>query len=146
MTADPADGESTDFRSVQSFEHLIELFWSNDRYDEFHISASVRVNENGAFAPAVRLFTVLRDIHSNPFLFLARAKRRDQRYRLENHERYDHAINNGREYRDHLNTELLWIAEQCAVCRPVPDFLRQHPGEQRSHRSANSVRRDHVER
>src|ERR1700682_6740154 len=110
------------------------------------MSASVGMNENRAFASAVRLFPVLGDYNTVSFLFLSRAKGLDQRYRLEDHERSNDAIKNCSYYRNELDTELLGIAEQCAIGRAVPDFLCEHSGEQRSYGSADPVRRDHVER
>src|ERR1700738_2931442 len=146
VAADSADGQPTHFGPVQCFEYFVEFFRSNDRYDELHISASVGVNENGALASAVRLFPVLGDVHSDPLIFLASAKRRDQCYRLEDPERSHEAIEYCSDYCNELDPELLGVAEQCPIGRVVPDFLREHSGEQRSHGSTNPVRRYHVER
>jgi hypothetical protein len=104
------------------------------------------VNENRAFASAVRLFPVLGDVHADSLLFLARAKRRDQRYRFQDHERSHRAIDNGGDDCNELDAKLSRIAEQRAIGCPVPDFLRQYSGEQCSHCSADPMRRNHVER
>src|SRR6185503_15036665 len=112
----------------------------------FILSASLRANEDCAFAPVVCLFTVLGDVHADSFFLLTRAQRRDHCYELQNHERADHAIDNRSQHRRDLNAELLRISEKRAIGGVVPDLLRQHTGEQRSYGSADSVRGDHVER
>src|ERR1700730_13224671 len=112
----------------------------------FILSASVSVNENRAFASAVRLFPVLGDVHADSLLFLARAKRRDQRYRFQDHERSHRAVDNGGDDCNELDAKLSRIAEQRAIGRAVPDFLREHSGKQCSYCPADPVRRDHIER
>jgi hypothetical protein len=82
------------------------------------------MNENRAFAPAVRLFSMLSDVHADSLLFRARAQRRDQCYRFENYERSHNAIENRSSYCYELDTELPHIAEQRAIHGAVPDFLR----------------------
>src|SRR6476659_9675072 len=107
--------------------------------------APVGLNENRAFAPAVSLFAVLGDIHADALFLLAGAKRCDQSYHFQNHERADDAIQNRSAYRGCLDTELLRVSEQRAIGGAVPDFFRQHTGQQRPDRAAHSVRRHDVE-
>ena len=93
----------------------------------FIFSASLRANEDCTFAPIVRLFPVLGDVHTDSLLLLPRAQRRDQCYRLKNHERSDSAIGNRSAYRRGLNAELLAISEQSAIGCPVPDLCASTP-------------------
>ena len=103
-------------------------------------------NENRAFAPAVRLFSVLGNVHSDSLVFRLARRGVTNAIALRITNVAMTAIENRSAYCHKLDTELVDIAEQRAIHRPVPDLLREHSGKQRSYGSADPVRRNHVER
>lgn len=102
-------------------------------------------HEHRTLTFGVRLFTVLRDVHSDTLGANRRAKRDHQADQLQNSECSCGAVRDRDEYADCLDPELRGMSEQQTV-RSTPSRFSEYSGEQGATHSTYPVCAEYIER